>query len=408
MKAAFYLSLLRLKPHMLYDVFMKYYFILGSNPALSLAEIYNYLGSRPFYRLLDKECLLVEDENLPVDNVMNKLGGTIKVGRVVGVAQKNDLLSVVRAACQPVVGRKFFFGFSTFGSVGSVKTLAMQLKKNLQTDGFNARWVISRDKNLSSAAVEQSGLLKNGQEIVLMRDGDKILVGLTIAVQPFKDWSFRDYGRPERDDFSGMLPPKLARIMLNLAKPGPHDLIIDPFCGSGTVLNEAVLLGCQNLLGSDISLEALEASKSNLAWLKSKYVNLDFHCQLYHCDARRLKEILPPASLGRVVTEPYLGPSRQHNNITKTIKELTALYSEFLINIEALLVAEARLVMVWPVFIKESKKIFLQPQFGGLKIVSPLPNDLEIGNVKLTNRRTIIYGRPGQKVWREIVVLTKK
>lgn len=386
---------------------MKHFFILGSNPTLSLAEIYTCLGGQAVYQLFDKDCLVVETSNVVAARLINRLGGTIKIGQIVGSAKTAGVLAVIQGACRPTPGKKFFFGFSTFGKIGAVKAVAMPLKKALQAEGVNSRWVVSKEKNLSSAAVEQSGLLKNGQEFILIKDKEKVLVGVTEAIQPFKDWSFRDYGRPERDDYSGLLPPKLARIMINLVRPQIHDSLLDPFCGSGTVLTEAAFLGCRNLIGGDLSLAALENSKANLAWFKNKYSHLDFTCKLYHCDARQLDEIVPPASISRVVTEPYLGPARANNQL-KTIKELTGLYNTFLLNVDKILQPDGRVVMVWPVFLDGVRKRFLQLQLGNFRIIKPLPEILALGNIKLTPRKTIVYGRIGQKVWREIVILAKK
>ena len=91
-------------------------------------------------------------------------------------------------------------------------------------------------------------------------------------MQPFKDLSRLDFGRPARDDFSGMLPPKLAQIMINLAQvQNPEALIIDPFCGSGTILSEALLMGYKDLLGSDISPKAIADTYKNISWIKDLY-----------------------------------------------------------------------------------------------------------------------------------------
>ena len=60
----------------------------------------------------------------------------------------------------------------------------------------------------------------------------KGFLGQTLVVQPFKVLSKRDFGRPARDDHSGMLPPKLAQIMINLARRNDDistKTILDPF-----------------------------------------------------------------------------------------------------------------------------------------------------------------------------------
>src|SRR5205823_3602162 len=91
------------------------------------------------------------------------------------------------------------------------------------------------------------------------------------AVQPFEQFSARDFGRPGRDDLSGMLPPKLAIIMINLAANDTISVLLDPFCGSGTILSEALLLGYKNLIGSDISEKAVADTKTNLDWIANKF-----------------------------------------------------------------------------------------------------------------------------------------
>jgi len=53
----------------------------------------------------------------------------------------------------------------------------------------------------------------------------------TIGVQDIDAYTHRDIGR-ERSMTVGMMPPKLAQIMLNLATKGERGFQIwDPFCG---------------------------------------------------------------------------------------------------------------------------------------------------------------------------------
>ena len=64
--------------------------------------------------------------------------------------------------------------------------------------------------------------------------------------------------------------------------------------------------------------------------------------------------------------------------------------------------------MIWPIFLHHEKKIFLDPNLNNLQITKAIPEDfLQDNNLKLSFRNTIHYGREGQKVWREIVVLCK-
>jgi tRNA (guanine10-N2)-dimethyltransferase len=58
------------------------------------------------------------------------------------------------------------------------------------------------------------------------------------------------------------MTPKLARCMVNLAKPRVGELVLDPFCGTGTTLIEAALIGCR-VLGSDVQRRMARGSLKN-------------------------------------------------------------------------------------------------------------------------------------------------
>lgn len=51
----------------------------------------------------------------------------------------------------------------------------------------------------------------------------------------------------------------------------------------------------------------------------------------------------------------------------------------------------------------------LNPNLNGFTIINPIPANLRKNIwLNLTDRGTIIYGREGQKIWREIVILEKQ
>jgi len=310
----------------------------------------------------------------------------------------------------------------------------MEIKKHLKNQGISCRWVVSREKNLSSVVVEQNKLIFKGIEIVLIGEKEKISIGKTLAVQPFKELSFRDYGRPGRDDYSGMLPPKLAQIMINLAVPPllarrgvGGEVILDPFCGSGTILTEAMLMGYKNLIGSDISPKAITDTKKNITWIKEKFAICDVRYAIYNKNVLELSQTIKPRSINAIITEPYLGPQRGKIDIKKTIPELEQLYTKSLQEFSKILKPNGRIVMIWPVFQDShlslrgprrgggrsnlTNSVFnktISPNLNNFKIINPIPESLRQNKkVILTERNTIIYGRPGQKVWREIVILEK-
>ena len=109
-----------------------------------------------------------------------------------------------------------------------------------------------------------------------------------------------------------MLPPKVARMMINLGcqtsdirHQTSEIRILDPFCGVGTVLAEALIIG-KEVIGSDIDPKQVERTRKNLAWLGKKI-------PLIVSDARKIFEKVPPVEA--IVTETDLGPKASLNQL---------------------------------------------------------------------------------------------
>ncbi|HBA37015.1 TPA: hypothetical protein DCZ15_04060 [Candidatus Falkowbacteria bacterium] len=393
---------------------MKYFFVLGTNATLSVAELAAVLNLQNF-RLLAVDFLTAETEReLNVADLMKGLGGMIKIGRVAAEIKSGNDLRLSEAVKQVAeakqlknTGGKFNFGLSDYGRRAfNKKDLGLKLKKYFSDEKISSRFVISREKTLSSVVVTQNKLLKNGVEIILAADGDNVLIGETLGVQPFKDLSLRDYGRPARDDLSGMLPPKLAQIMINLAQINDNNaVIIDPFCGSGTILSEAIIMGYKNLFGSDISLKAIQDTRKNISWTKELYKINDFKLKLLVKNAVDLSKFIKSGSADAIVTEPYLGPQRGMISFASVIKNLEELYSSAIKEFAKVLKPQGRLIMIWPLFYGQKP---ITPDYTGFKIINPVPEELRKSEfIKKTGRETIVYGRLGQKVYREVVVMEK-
>ena len=409
---------------------MKYFFVLGANPTLSLAELAAVFNNGKF-SLVQKNITILETDQKIEANVIKKIGGTIKFGKIhseLASLDTKDILKTAASFAKPEkIETKFKFGISFYGKAKiNLKVLGMEFKKLLKQSGIHSRWVTSREPTLSSVVVEQNNLATDkGVEIVIIQFDKKLFLGKTTAVQPFKELSFRDYGRPARDDYSGMLPPKLAQIMINLAVTPPltkgaegilQPTILDPFCGSGTILTEAMLMGYRNLVGSDISSKAIENTRKNIDWIKNNFQLPIANFQLININAAQISKQLPPNSVDAIITEPYLGPQRGKLETEKIIKELESLYSRSLIEFKKILKPNGRIVMVWPVFNlslrgadrRRSNLAYVNPQLNNFQIVNLIPSDLQSNPfINLTARQTIVYGRENQKVWREIVILSK-
>jgi len=81
-----------------------------------------------------------------------------------------------------------------------------------------------------------------------------------IYAKPFVD------RRPRRRPFfhPSAMPAKLARCMVNLAQPRAGDIVLDPFCGTASLLIEAGLMGCR-VAGFDVQRRMVRGSLRNLS-----------------------------------------------------------------------------------------------------------------------------------------------
>jgi len=106
--------------------------------------------------------------------------------------------------------------------------------------------------------------------------------------------------RPRKRPFfhPSAMPAKLARCMVNLAMPKRGDLVLDPFCGTGSFLIEAGLLGCR-VLGFDAKRRMVRGSSRNL-----RFFNVEFE-GLGVADAKHL----PLMKFDCIVTDPPYGRS---------------------------------------------------------------------------------------------------
>lgn len=97
--------------------------------------------------------------------------------------------------------------------------------------------------------------------------------------------------------YPGVLMPRVARALVNIAKPEVY--LLDPFCGTGGILVEAGLMGI-NVIGGDMQRKLLLGAKTNL-----EYYNVDY--SLMYEDACNLA--LRDESVDAVVTDPPYGRS---------------------------------------------------------------------------------------------------
>ncbi|MEM1585998.1 MAG: THUMP domain-containing protein [Candidatus Bathyarchaeia archaeon] len=126
---------------------------------------------------------------------------------------------------------------------------------------------------------------------------DIFLFGLKLSELTRKDLMER---KPSRRAFfhPAALTAKMARCMVNLAQAKRGDLVLDPFCGTGSILIEAGLIGCR-VMGFDVKRYMVRGSIKNLDFfgIRPEHVAV--------ADARFLP--LAAGSVDCIVTDPPYG-----------------------------------------------------------------------------------------------------
>ncbi|KOX19250.1 SAM-dependent methyltransferase [Saccharothrix sp. NRRL B-16348] len=104
-----------------------------------------------------------------------------------------------------------------------------------------------------------------------------------------------------------MLPAVAAYAIGHYTAPG--DLVLDPMCGIGTTLVEALHAG-RRAVGVEYEPHWVEVSRANVDL--AHHAGVTHEGRVFHGDARRITSLLPPEYLGQaalVVTSPPYGPS---------------------------------------------------------------------------------------------------
>jgi tRNA (guanine10-N2)-dimethyltransferase len=166
--------------------------------------------------------------------------------------------------------------------------------------------------------------------IGVLTDG-KLVFGVRLAEIPPKPFVER---RPRKKPFfhPSAMPAKLARCMVNLTEVKAGELVFDPFCGTGSMLIEATLVGCR-VLGLDIQRRMVRGSLRNLAHFNIKNEGIIVG------DART-----PPITrVDSVVTDPPYG--RSTTTLKRTTKQIV---EEVLASVHDLLVDGQMVCMAAP------------------------------------------------------------
>ena len=367
---------------------MKHLAVLGRLSALSLAELESL-----FTEVQPHGPLLATFEAAKTPD-LSRLGGTQKLGVEIpgGYNGILDYLSNLPAGKITLGVSDFRKNTRAFKAQGE----ALKLKKILQRNGRSVRVLENKEAVLSTATSHHNQLAEkpNHVEIMLTDFGNFNLTG----VQNITKYAKRDQARPARDAKVGMLPPKLAQILINLCGPlKSGSVVLDPFCGTGVVLQEAHLLS-YTPYGTDLSAKMVEYSKTNLDWLG---------CKNYELAPGDATSYQWQPSIDAVATEAFLGQPMSQPPADIKLKQEKLRCKEiilgFLKNLSSQIASNTPVTIAVPAWLRPD---------GTYSRLNLLDEAEKLGyNVKKfinLGPSDLLYYREGQIVARDIIVLRKK
>lgn len=381
--------------------------ILGRLPKLSIAELEAMFG-KSHVRAVSRSTAVVDTDGLSIDS----LGGSLKCGKVIHTVPADNRPTLERASHWIThtyvnqllaVGGKITLGISAYGlstSPRQLQKIGLLLKTSMKKHGVSLRLIPNTTTELSTATSHNNklGLSPKKRELFIIKtDNGAILIAESNGAQNITAYARRDRNRPRRDAFVGMLPPKLAQIMVNVAVGNATKAtILDPFCGTGTVLQEALLKG-YDVCGSDLSQKMIDYTTENLAWLQSKYHITGSVRSLEQADAM-IHQWTEGQQLNAVICEAYLGQPFSAPPSPKKLHEVTGncnhIITNFLRNIHSQLTPGTTLCIAVPAWRDANRKL----------THLPLVQNLEALGYTL-QQPPLIYSRSDQVVVREILLL---
>ena len=290
----------------------KYLLLLGTTPELSLLEVESLLRKQ-VNRWQDRLVAVNLESDQAAKQLMLVLGGTVKILKIVTKLDQDEqqALSEIAHYLEQNSDRPTF-GISA-PNVDSYVFKPQIIKKSLRQLGVSSRYRKSGNWGLSAAIlIHQTDVF---DLLVLEQNGQRFLAQ-TVAAQDIDDWTKRDRQKPYANHKKGMLPPKVARMMVNIGlghldqSRKKHPVLYDPYVGSGTVLIEGLVRGCQ-VVGSDLDHDSVAGTLENLYWLEQEY-DQDFKYKVFQSDVAHVSKRDWQTQVDLVVTEPFLGKQTPH------------------------------------------------------------------------------------------------
>lgn len=348
---------------------MKYLFILGRNIDLSVEEVKSFLEKEKInFRVISKVSngILIETERI-LRGIIDSLGGTISIGEVLTSGSMEKILGDLEK--KPLHNaRKNKLNYAVYNFNGKeFDRISFYLKNRFRKEELKATEKKPTGRISLQGGEEVSKVSSNliDEQYFVFENN----FGRIIEESDYEKIEKRDMGKPaRRNELS--ISPRLAKILINLSQVKEGETLLDPFCGVGTILQEALLQNIK-VIGIDKDRKAIDCSELNLKWFNFDKNNY----KLINEDSAKIKI----SEVNGIATEPDLGELQKRMPSEAKAKEITEEFEKLIISIIKNLKKHihGRIVFTAPLILVEKKRISCDfnkiSLMTGLKIVKGFP-----------------------------------
>ncbi len=310
---------------------MKTFFILGRNPKLSRAEIIEFLKARGRTHkeiLFEKNILIIETNEGERFNIQ-EFGGILHLGTIKFEGNEQDIAEYLDKN-EIVPADKFTY--ATFGNQNPEilkEKFKKEKKKAIIKHGRKQIKFQNGEKDgIPSANFYILYYSANTEHRIPNTDSSKARVYLGISNQNYNNTNVkkRDMQKPIRRE-SLAISPRLSKILINLSSAKPNDMLLDPFCGIGGILQEALIKKI-NVYGIDKDKSATENAKKNIKWLTKNY-KIENTYKIENKNSQNISGI----PFSSIATEAPLGKLLRKKPSDKEAKQLILDFEAYIIPI---------------------------------------------------------------------------
>jgi len=296
---------------------MKYLFVLGRNPKLSIEEVKSFV-KRTNNKILDESVrengLLLDLEKTIDAGTVDFLGGTLSIGIVLCNLKDIDKKEIY-------FGTKNKFNYVVWNFSDNTEDISQYLKKRF------------RSEKLKVTEKKFTGIIRTQEESIIKKSSSNLineeyfvfddLFGKIVQKCDYKEIEKRDMQKPvRREDLS--ISPRLAKMMINLSEVKEKEILLDPFCGIGSILIEALNMDI-NVIGIDRDREAINGALKNIEWFKFSKDNY----KLMNNDSGKIKI----KSSDVFVSEPDFGKTLRKTPNKKDAENMIREFEKLMINV---------------------------------------------------------------------------